>query len=171
MAIEHSPNQSRQNDAIVAYLQDRSPLASSDNNERGWPSIFSGNRIPANERPWLDALKEIDAAGDDLDIVLCPSSGYVPVPTWEFEEIKDFCSGTSLVPNASISAEHRATPKAWLDDRERLSNRSRSYPDLMSANALFENLKKPVCLTSANTNQTHPNSESTLKARLTQIVA
>jgi len=111
--------------------------------DRQWNQIFSTERNFTDDRPFIDALREVGADGDDLDLFLSPYEG--PVPSCESEDIKRFCANTPLPSSQSDYTADEPPAKAWLDDREKSTKNARSYSGLLSAAQLYESMMKPVC--------------------------
>jgi hypothetical protein len=115
---------------------------SDDYNER-WHQTFSADRNLRDDRPFIETLRAVNAAGDDLDLFLSP---FEPsVPCCESEEIKRFCANADSPIEQSQAAAHQLIAKAWLDDREKSTGKSRSSFCLLTAPQLFKSMMEPVC--------------------------
>jgi hypothetical protein len=127
---------------VTGVRRRRRASLSNDYNER-WHQTFSADRKFRDDRPFIETLRAVDADGDDLDLFLSPYEG--SVPCCESEEIKRFCSYTGSVSQQPQAAADQTTAKAWLDDREKSTGKSRSSFGLLTASQLFEAMVKPVC--------------------------
>jgi hypothetical protein len=112
-------------------------MASVDHNKI-WSPIFSTERKFGEDQPYVEALKEIYADGDYLERLLQEYEG--GVPSCRSEEIGDYCqnTGTALLGTKPDKA------KAWLNDIEYSTLRSRSYPHRLTAHQLYTLLKLKV---------------------------
>lgn len=105
---------------------------SSNNHNKEWNPEFFTRRSYLEERPFVQLLREYQADGDNLDRFMVPCEGRVP--SYKLEVVKKFCAGAWTPGKA----------KAWLDDREFSTQRSRTYPYRLTADQLHTSLTQKV---------------------------
>jgi hypothetical protein len=142
--MENADEQNLLNISKTPMQRRRRRVSLSDNYEERWNQTFFKERKFCDDRPWIDTLREVNADGDDLDLFLSPCDG--PVPSCESEDIKRYCANVVLPSNQPESTADEPTAKAWLDDRERSTEDSRSYLGLLTATQLYESMIKNVRL-------------------------
>jgi hypothetical protein len=117
-----------------------------------WDPIFSTDRnLLEEDCAWVECKRRpnIDADGDDLSLFFKDSED--DSPSYEFDEVEEFCQGArwdELTSDASVLYHERFI---WLDDRCSCPDKNegfRRYSNPLSVVELHDSLQAPVWLNS-----------------------
>lgn len=114
-----------------------------------WDSIFSAPRDIKEDwsRSYVDKKRDIDAAGDGIELFFQDVEGSEPDD--RVEKLKKYAASVSLDDLKAASGSVEACQdSAWLDERSNsqryITSRSRQHKNPLSAARLYKHLKTPV---------------------------